>query len=447
MPSSQCSSVSSSPSQSSSRSNTINNESLMLSPPRENKQRRRLIKTSDDHSRRRRKESSSSTASASELSTKPKLTLKRKNHLNSNNNNNNGESSSSCSPSSSSKKLKHSTTIEDNDDMAQILIDDENGKENKRPQNVKASSSSRHAEPSSSLSSSEPETCIICLCEMSYPLAKLNHCTHKFCHACIDMWRKKSNTCPVCKARFTSLRVFENKETSTYKVIPVRKKVFEITPEEMVNGFYRNERDDYEEDDETFINDDEEFDGFIDENGELYLGEAQEDPRYSLRRHTRGNGDEPENSEDEEDDDANASDADEHGNLAGFVEEDPNAPHTNDDESFVLNEDDEDEEEDFELSQVSLVDEHDSTIVATPERPRNASPFRKRPNNQLPHHVIDISSPNENASRKSNRTAPRNRIINVEEEENNKEEEEVIEEDDVTVVVDPNEIQEIIEIL
>ncbi|KAG2388136.1 hypothetical protein C9374_000986 [Naegleria lovaniensis] len=417
MISSQCSTSETTSSMSSSSTTRTNNESLMLSPPRENKQRRRLVKTSDQS---RRKEPQNSTSSSTSGSSKPKLVLKRKK------NQNNAESSTSAS----SKKLKRS--IEDNgDDIAQLLHDDETCKENRRPQNGKTTAAS---------SSSESETCIICLCEMSYPLAKLNHCTHKFCHACIDMWRKKSNTCPVCKARFTSLRVFDSKESSTYKVIPVRKKVFEITPEEMVNGFYRNERDDYddeEEEDETFINDHDEFDGFIDENGDLYLGEAQEDPRFSLQR--RGNGDiEPENSEDEEDDDANASDADEHGNLAGFVEVDPNALHTNDDESFVLN-DDEEDEEDFELSQVSLVDEHDSSIVATPERARSASPFRRRPNH--PPHVIDISSPNENAARK---TTARGRVINIEEEEN--EEDEVIE-DDVTEVIDPNEIQEIIEIL
>lgn len=40
-------------------------------------------------------------------------------------------------------------------------------------------------------------SCSICLTEMKQP-TKLG-CEHKFCHKCIDKWKKENNQCPLCR--------------------------------------------------------------------------------------------------------------------------------------------------------------------------------------------------------------------------------------------------------
>ena len=247
----------------------------------------------------------------------------------------------------------------------------------------KPSSSETHNTENSSDDSEQ--VCTICLSTVSYPKAVPNHCKHQFCNKCICLWKERSNLCPVCRSRFTSLKVFDKKESKTFKVVTVKKKDFEIDYNELVNGFYRNENSDEEE---------------------------AEEYRYYPNDH--------DNSDEEEEDDANASDADEHGNLAGFVIEELDRKLA-DDESFVLDEEDL-EEEDYELSQISLVDE--SEIHHTPEKSfiNLTTPITHRKNNIIyidstplrPVEIDDVSSDDD---------------------------------DDVTEVLDPNEVSEIIEIL
>jgi len=52
----------------------------------------------------------------------------------------------------------------------------------------------------------------------------LDNCSHIFCKECIVLWSKVTNTCPLCKARFTEI-------ISPDSIISVQHKV-QIMPEE-----------------------------------------------------------------------------------------------------------------------------------------------------------------------------------------------------------------------
>ncbi|ESN91134.1 hypothetical protein HELRODRAFT_182210 [Helobdella robusta] len=48
----------------------------------------------------------------------------------------------------------------------------------------------------------EEETCSICLEAIETNFAYLAGCSHGFCRACIDQWRVKRTTCPLCRSPF-----------------------------------------------------------------------------------------------------------------------------------------------------------------------------------------------------------------------------------------------------
>jgi len=56
--------------------------------------------------------------------------------------------------------------------------------------------------------------CGICLDKIS-ERGSLNVCEHAFCFSCVSKWAKLSNTCPVCKRRFTRLTKQELYDTSS----------------------------------------------------------------------------------------------------------------------------------------------------------------------------------------------------------------------------------------
>jgi hypothetical protein len=46
--------------------------------------------------------------------------------------------------------------------------------------------------------------CAICT-ETPVDPARNNGCTHEFCFTCIEIWSRNTNTCPLCKSKFTRL--------------------------------------------------------------------------------------------------------------------------------------------------------------------------------------------------------------------------------------------------
>jgi len=80
------------------------------------------------------------------------------------------------------------------------------------------------------------ETCSICLDNILIR-GKLSSCDHGFCFDCIHKWSEQTNTCPICKRRFTHLKRIEpeldnnkEEESSANRRGTKRKKedVFEI---------------------------------------------------------------------------------------------------------------------------------------------------------------------------------------------------------------------------
>eukprot|EP01080_Neovahlkampfia_damariscottae_P000991 gene991-9897_t len=58
----------------------------------------------------------------------------------------------------------------------------------------------------------EVEDCTICM-EKINELATINGCEHQFCFDCIKQWSTKSNTCPLCRKRFTKIESEKKKKT------------------------------------------------------------------------------------------------------------------------------------------------------------------------------------------------------------------------------------------
>lgn len=65
--------------------------------------------------------------------------------------------------------------------------------------------------------------CSICL-EKPSPLANINKCTHIFCFDCILKWSKISNTCPMCKSKFTKIdyiKLDKNKGKNVKEIVEI----------------------------------------------------------------------------------------------------------------------------------------------------------------------------------------------------------------------------------
>jgi hypothetical protein len=68
------------------------------------------------------------------------------------------------------------------------------------------------------------DPCPICLAllDQSYDgqnakeIAVLNSCKHRFCFTCIEAWSSVTNTCPMCKQRFSELRTFSYADSLLY---------------------------------------------------------------------------------------------------------------------------------------------------------------------------------------------------------------------------------------
>lgn len=73
----------------------------------------------------------------------------------------------------------------------------------------------------------EAVTCCICMCEPEKAeVSCINGCEHLFCFDCIGKWAARENTCPLCKARFTSIsRVNKAKKRKGEKQPPNSKRV------------------------------------------------------------------------------------------------------------------------------------------------------------------------------------------------------------------------------
>jgi hypothetical protein len=56
------------------------------------------------------------------------------------------------------------------------------------------------------------EECVICLCDLSFPHAKLDssECIHRFHSHCIQQWAKVTNLCPLCKRNFKKIILVQN---------------------------------------------------------------------------------------------------------------------------------------------------------------------------------------------------------------------------------------------
>lgn len=73
----------------------------------------------------------------------------------------------------------------------------------------------------------EPVSCCICMCEPEKEeVSRISGCDHLFCFDCIGKWADRENTCPLCKARFTSIsRVHKAKKRKGEKQTPNSKRV------------------------------------------------------------------------------------------------------------------------------------------------------------------------------------------------------------------------------
>jgi len=98
--------------------------------------------------------------------------------------------------------------------------------------------------------------CGVCL-ENIAEQGVLSGCAHSFCFICIKEWSKTSNTCPLCKGRFTHLTKL-NLTTKTSKKIKIKhadQRPEVEDPEEWIE--YDSEEDfDFELGDELFIDSD-----------------------------------------------------------------------------------------------------------------------------------------------------------------------------------------------
>ena len=48
--------------------------------------------------------------------------------------------------------------------------------------------------------------CPICFEILNDHIAYLNICYHSFCSTCIEIWKTKSNKCPLCRRKFSSIK-------------------------------------------------------------------------------------------------------------------------------------------------------------------------------------------------------------------------------------------------
>jgi hypothetical protein len=74
--------------------------------------------------------------------------------------------------------------------------------------------------------------CSVCLAEPT-DVSEINCCNHKFCFECIYQWSRVTNTCPLCKTRFTKIQRFNAKQQTNLVVVPNKNQVPEYTPEEL----------------------------------------------------------------------------------------------------------------------------------------------------------------------------------------------------------------------
>lgn len=92
------------------------------------------------------------------------------------------------------------------------------------------------------------ETCAICLGDgVAEKIdASLSGCVHKFHFGCIKAWSEKENTCPLCKQRFSSVKVASSEVNGKAKTVRVKKKDQRPDETEFVDV---GEDDDYSDDD------------------------------------------------------------------------------------------------------------------------------------------------------------------------------------------------------
>ncbi|KAL9644960.1 hypothetical protein ABK040_004453 [Willaertia magna] len=230
------------------------------------------------------------------------------------------------------------------------------------------------------------EKCIVCLSSVAYPIAEINNCQHRFCLKCIQNWMNRcTNKCPTCKKTFVKLKVYSSKDKySTKRVLAT-------------------EESDNEEENESDVS------------------EAEEEKFDAL------------SDSEEEEDDANASDADENGNLAGFVDEheDEKSAIPFNDESFVVTSTQtHEEDEELPLSQLSFLEDEVDPFTPSPKRKRQSRVIMS-PNKSGDTSVISIPS----VSSSSKSPAKVSKIINVVEDDD----------DEVTEILNPNEIQRILD--
>ena len=53
--------------------------------------------------------------------------------------------------------------------------------------------------------------CMVCYLNMDQERQQgfMNSCSHKICSTCLIRWSKQSNVCPMCKQKFSEIRVYE----------------------------------------------------------------------------------------------------------------------------------------------------------------------------------------------------------------------------------------------
>ena len=76
----------------------------------------------------------------------------------------------------------------------------------KKPPPVVAKEETEEVDRKPAAVETENVSCCICMCEPEKEeKAKINGCEHLFCFDCIGKWADRENTCPLCKARFTTI--------------------------------------------------------------------------------------------------------------------------------------------------------------------------------------------------------------------------------------------------
>ncbi|KAL6050965.1 PHD and RING finger domain-containing protein 1 [Balamuthia mandrillaris] len=116
-----------------------------------------------------------------------------------------------------------------------------------------------------SSSSDAANNCAICLeVVKQHKEGRIDGCCHSFCFACILEWSKVTNTCPLCKSRFTALYKGNDKSSPLFVNHKEQSKnIDEAEAELLITPYLQQTRDSHQTStlitlDDSFINDEDE---------------------------------------------------------------------------------------------------------------------------------------------------------------------------------------------